>query len=207
MTCQPRGPVTTHHRSAHHILLAMSRFPSPDTASRRVRCFSVPEATFPVPACTFCALSNVTGMLGAGRSPRYQAQTALFPGRKRVPRRARGIDELAQRPSAQKLLDFFLRQHIQVKMFEVADAPPDDEVHVARGKRLRRVVGWVHWLSSPGIGPNHGDLAGCQAVADFRTDTGLFRVQLGIILLALLQGLGIVLPRTIPAVPEQHCMR
>ena len=54
-------------------------------------------------------------------------------------------------------VDFFLRQHLQVKMFEVADALPDNEVPVARGKRLRKVFGWVHWLSSLGIGPNHGD--------------------------------------------------
>jgi len=85
MPCQPRGPVTTRHRSAHHLLLSMSRFPSPDTAARRVHCFAVPEAPFPVLACPFCARSNVTGTPGAGRSPRYQAQTALFPGRKRFP--------------------------------------------------------------------------------------------------------------------------
>ena len=204
MPCQPKGPVTTRHRSAHHILLSMSRFPSPDTAARRVHCFAVPEAPFPVLACPFCARSNVTGTPGAGRSPRYQAQTALLPGRQRVPRRARGTDELERRPGAQKLLDFFLRPHIQVKMFDVADALPDAEVPVARGKRLRRVFGWVHWLSSPGIGPHRGDLAGCQGVADFRTDAGLSSVTLGLILLALLRGLGIALPETIPAGPEQH---
>src|SRR5215467_14625599 len=65
-------------------------------------------------------------------------------------------------------------------------------------------LGWVHWLSSPGIGPHHGDLAGCQGVADFQTDAGLSSVTLGLILLALLRGVGIALPGTMPAGPEQH---
>ena len=127
-----------------------------------------------------------------------------LPRPQEVPQRVRGTDELERRPGAQKLLDFFLRPHIQVKMFDVADALPDAEVPVARGKRLRRVFGWVHWLSSPGLGPHHGDRAGCQRVADFQTDAGLSSVTLGLILLALLRGVGMVLPRTMPAGPEQH---
>src|SRR5216683_734992 len=69
-----------------------------------------------------------------------------LPGSNRVPRRARSADELERRPGEQKLIDFFLRQHIQVEVFEVADATPDDQVHVAIGKRLRRGFRRIHRL-------------------------------------------------------------
>src|SRR4029450_939245 len=133
----------------------------------------------------------------SARSIMAEARSSLpfLPGGNRVPRRTCSADELERRPSEQKFIDFFLRQDIQVEVFKVTDATPDDQVHVAIAKGLWRGFRRIHHLQAPGLGPDQRDLAFGQIVAEFRTGAWLTGVELSIILRLLVRWLVIVLPQ------------